>query len=142
MLNGYRYKIIALYVSLKHVFVTPHLCNQHTNRSMKDVSYYRVVNRAGLFGSGSGLTLTKISGYLELDTILQINFQKTKLFGYLMLTLCRLTQCCTAVDRKVEFVKVKLNEILYYIEQKFVNNCSVFFGLIYNFKLFAGSGLI
>ena len=25
------------------------------------------------------------------------------------------------------------------IEQKFVNNCSGFFGLIYNFKLFSGS---
>ena len=52
------------------------------------------------------------------------------------------TKCCTAVDRKVGFIKAKLNKILHQIEEKFVNNCSGFFGLIYNFKFLLGSGQV
>ena len=50
-----------------------------------------------------------------------------------MFTLCTLTECSTDVDRKVEFIKVKLNKNL----QKLFG----FFRAHYNFKLFSRSGL-
>ena len=65
--------------------------------SLKDTCCVRVVNRAGLFGSGSGSgrvrawLLGKLRAYFGPGTMLTNKLSKTKLFCYLIFILCRLT---------------------------------------------------